>query len=213
MAPPRPPRRPTRPAGPGRTRSCSRPSPQPRRWGRLLVGGLTLALVATLGTRALADDPDNGLSLVDSSGEQTDQATQPPTGQAPDQRAADQGDPSGDDTASVTPLGLVQPPTVLGQAHAEDTDGQALVAGRPPTGQSEQDEQPSGLAGGCVDGLCSQQPPGPGDPTVQAAAEGGGFLGPLWRAWSRWRGQQQPQRPPALETPSPSPETPLVSCV
>src|SRR5262245_24943903 len=48
------PRRCTRHATSATTRSCQ--PRQPRRWGRLLILGLTLTLVATLSTRALADD-------------------------------------------------------------------------------------------------------------------------------------------------------------
>src|SRR4029450_4339240 len=79
------------PARADRTRSTSttraRPLPprRPRRWGRLLVLGLTLVLVATLGTRALADTDDghslDSLSTLDSSGDSgqpTRSETKPP---------------------------------------------------------------------------------------------------------------------------------------
>src|SRR4029453_166586 len=123
-------RRRTRSVIPATTRTRPQPPRRPCRWGRLLVLGVTLALVATLGTRALAADPD-GLSF-ESPDEQTDQPTQ--------------GDPN-DNTASVTPLELNQPPTVVAQA--EPTGEQVPAPGQQQgdtiegtTGQAQPD-QPS----------------------------------------------------------------------
>jgi hypothetical protein len=197
MLPPADRLRPTTP------RACLLPFRRPRRWGRLLVLGLILALVATLGAPALADDTDDGLAFPEFPGE-PDQANQPPASHAADQLTVAQGDPNGDDTASVTPPAPNQPLTVA-QAQAEHTDGQVQAAGQ-QTGQTKQDEQPDSPAGGCLDGLCSQKPPDPGDPTVNAAAEGGGWLGPLWRALSRLRGQQPPQPPQEAQAPVPPQE-------
>jgi hypothetical protein len=157
-----------------------------------------MALVATLDTRALAGDADS-LSSLESPGEQTDQADQLPANHAPGQRTAAQGDHSSDDAASVTPPGLDEPPSVVAQA--EHTGGQVQGAGQQLTGQPEQDEQPSSPTGGCLDGPCSQEPPGPGDPTVKAAAEGGGFLDPPTPAASAVPPQQGPPTPQPWQQP------------
>jgi len=151
-------------------------------------------LVATFATRATAEDPDD-LSVLATADEPTDLANQPPGNQPSGQPAATQGEPSNAHTASVAPPVPDQPAGVVAQA---ERSGQPVqVTGQQLTDQSEQDEQPSGPTGGCLDGPCSQQPPTPGDPIVQAAAEGGGFLGPLWRALARLRGQQPPLPPQA----------------
>ena len=183
------------------TRARRLPPRRPRRRDRLLVLGLAMALVATLDTRALAGDTDS-LSSLESPGEQTDQANQLSANQAPGQRTAAQGDHSSDDVTSVTPPEFDEPPSVIAQA--EHNGGQVQGAGQQLTGQPEQDEQPSSPTGGCLDSPCSQEPPGPGDPTVKAAAEGGGFLDPTTPAASAVPPQQLPppqpwQQPPSIE--------------
>jgi hypothetical protein len=189
MAPSYPPRRPTRRATSAATQARLHPLRRSRRRGRLLILGLTFALIAALGTRALADDGDGDLPLVESvAGEprqvQTEQslAVQPSADVA---RASD---------GTMSPV--------------QDSSGE-----EDPSDQTTQDEQHANL-GGCPGGGCSTQPPAPDGPSASAAAAAGGFSG-WFRAW--WSGRQQPpgdveptqEAQPSEET-QPRPRRPVV---
>lgn len=74
---PPPPADRARPAAPTTPQARTLQRPRPRRWGRLLVLGVTLALVATLSTHALAEDTDGGSFFGEAPG------AQPVSGQSP----------------------------------------------------------------------------------------------------------------------------------
>jgi hypothetical protein len=213
MATPHPSRRPARPPTPATTRAHPRPPRRPRRWGRLLVLGLVLALVALFGARALADDGDGGVSFFESgeaSGTQSRQpqteqpqivqaqTEQPPTDVAGNTKGNGGDSPSADGTPQVpSQIGGDQPETA-----AANTQTEALVGGDQPAvrqqpGQGGKDSEHSG-PGGCVSDGCSK-PPLPGSPNAAAAGGGGPGDDDLLEPDSRWDDidllQHDPQSP------------------
>jgi len=168
-------------------------------------------LVATLGTRALADDGDSS-SLDQAPSPQVQQSQS--AAESQQLAALDPGGTDGDDRAVIggdTRQGMsgeqTEPPVAQGQA---EHPGEALVAG---TDQPERDQQHGGPTG-CA-GDCSTRPPDPREPLVAAAPDGGGWLDRL-RAW--WSGGRQPsprQEPappprPDVDTPRPGTNPPQV---
>jgi len=152
---------------------CLLQRPRPRRWDRLLVLVLTVALVATLGTRALAD-PDDGEWL----GAAPDPQTQPPQLQsatdAQQLAAGNPGSTPSNDTEVISDAtsqvltgealtGEEQPKTPIAQGQTVSRDDVAE-----DTDQVDQDQQ-QGSPTGCTSG-CSTEPPDPGTPTVRASA-------------------------------------------
>jgi len=137
------------------------------------VLGITVALVATLGTRALADDPDDGVSVVEVPDMQTDAKQPQPATESPPLVAANSGS-NGDGSAVITDA-LPQRLSPDGEEHpempvvaqAQEHTGEQPATGEGQSDQVDQDEQPSGLSE-CA-GDCSTQPPNPKDPTVAAS--------------------------------------------
>jgi len=168
---------------------------RPRRWGRLLVAGLVVVLVAALVPQALAD-PDDGMAFDDLF--QVD----PSIGQAPPVAAADAGGQSQDGgdgnevTASVpnasdqggkvaetpnsgaggeateqpeAPLVVAEVPAVDPQQVDPDQDGTNTPDDQLAAAQNRL-SHPAGCAG---DG-CSEGPAIPGNPLIAATAGGAG---------------------------------------
>ena len=138
--------------------------PLPRRpWqhGRLLIVVLTLALVATLGTRALADDGNSG-SLDQAPGPQTEQL-QPQAATSQQLAAVDPGSTDGNhstvidgDTPQGSSGGQPKPPVVAqGQGQAEHPD------------PADQDQRPNSSPIGCASD-CAAAPTDRRDPIVAA---------------------------------------------
>jgi len=145
-----------RQATPATTQARPQPPRRPRRWGRLLVLGLTLALVATLGTRALAD-PDDGGPLVETPDLQTEQLQAQPLPADNPGGTDDAGSAIVTDAASqaLTPSGEEHPqsPTVAQAPQPERSDER--TEGRDQAGEDVQLAD----ASGCGDGPCSKEPP------------------------------------------------------
>jgi hypothetical protein len=198
---------PTNPFGdPVTTRTRPHLPRRPQRRGRLLVLVLTLALVATLGTRALADTGDgeslDSLSMLtsseDTAQETGSEITPPPAAYAALNPTSDGGDEHVGTDAATPPVPnqdgqdvTVAQDQVQGQA---EHPGEQLAADKD---QADRDRQPGGPTG-CT-GDCSTQPPAPDGPPAIAAATGGGLFGWL-RGW--WSGGSQPEE---VQPPPPVP--------
>jgi hypothetical protein len=164
-----------RPATPATTRVCPPQSRCPRRWGRLLVLGMTLTLVVTLGTRALAD-PDDGLPLdsltfnsSEDSGQQTESETKPPSAGA----ALDTIDGGHEVTDAAGPPpnheGEASLPAAVGDRTQSGPIPEQVAEAQDPLDRSKEDES-RGTAAGCADGPCSQEPPTPRGGSLTGAA-------------------------------------------
>src|SRR5262245_14603814 len=172
-----------RPRTPHTTPTPTRPYSQPRhtrRWGRLLVLVLTVTLVATLGTRALADDGNDGSffgPFGEAPGSQSDSAqgqTQPdqPSADAapnPDSSsggtsqlstAADRTTDGGDSRQTPTPAAASQDQQQAAQPPGEQHDLTATVT-QDDHDQATQDDShgtPATCSGGSP---CSPEPATP----------------------------------------------------
>ncbi|HKE97887.1 MAG TPA: hypothetical protein VKG45_02995 [Actinomycetes bacterium] len=187
---------------------------------------MTLALVASLGTRALADT-DDGAPFPGPSGEdpgtwtdadQADPGTQQEAVAVDTAGGGDQGLGTTGTPQVVHPGGEEHPqaPGLVAEARPEDTDAQTAQAPRTATaGQpepSDQDEQHDG-PGRCASGGCSTEPPDLGPPTVAETGGGPGRRGLiLIRLLLEAVGlRRPPPAPAAAEPPQPPPEPPQAS--
>jgi hypothetical protein len=166
------------------TRARPQQSRCPRRWGRLLVLGMILVLVAALVPRALADTDDGGdLSLQPQSETEQLPPAQPPADVALN---ADSNGGGGDDSAATVDAATqllsqsgeeAQTPADAAQSQPESTREQVaeqVAAGQDPPDLPRQDLQLGG-GPGCVGDGCSKAPPMIGGPAI--AAIGGGSEG------------------------------------
>jgi hypothetical protein len=155
-----------------------RPSGRPRRWGRLLVTGLSVVLVAALVPRVLADSSD-GTASFESTAEL-----------APTDAAADTDGGGEVAEASVPGAGEGGPePDAQLAAEHEPEPPQDVDAGRDDTGAGDRfaaaQDQLGDLAG-CGAGSCSE---GPADP--------GRLIGTVIRGGTGSPGGDQPHEPQA----------------
>jgi hypothetical protein len=191
---------------------------------------MTLALVATLGTRALADtdvigDGDDVSSLLGASGEPDDQ---PGTDQAQtgtrQQAAGDiDGNSDGVVTDSVVTGGATgspqdqsggvhpQTPAAVAQGRQDPDGTDEQVAVERQEGDRAGQEGQRGGPGECAGDGCSTAPPDPGDPTVAAAAGAGDWWSrhPRVASWAERLGLRQPQTPEEPAQPVQTPAQPV----
>lgn len=213
MAGPPPPTNRTRPAT-RLTRPRQQPPRLPRRWYRPMILGMTLALVAAVVPRAVAETDDGGLSFSTS----FDKAPDPQTGteqlqtgteqlrieQPPADVALTTNDKGSDDsavTASATPQvpngeEHAAAPLIVANAYPQDQQQGDTATGGQRTAEQDQPEQRereqrSDVAACGSDG-CSKMILGPGNLTASAPPDddppgGGGSKQPFGLEEVTWR--------------------------